>query len=177
VAAATVGAVDVLLAVEQLVGRMPLVVSGGFMLPSILAVILGCPGLAEQFGRVSRLTIGPGGALVPSGGALMLASALGALVLALVVVGHSSETSCVSGFGDGGPRRADDGIVNFAPDHAGGGLPVHHQREQGVPMATPPHAGASERSTFAVRRGDARVLGCMEGGGSRAPAGSFPGLA
>jgi hypothetical protein len=31
--------------------------------------------------------------------------ALGALVLALVVVGHSSETSCVSGFGEGGPRR------------------------------------------------------------------------
>jgi hypothetical protein len=66
---------------------MPLVVGGGFMPPSILAVILGCLGLAEQLGRVGRLAIGPRGPLVPSGGALMLAP-LGALVVAPVVVGH-----------------------------------------------------------------------------------------
>ena len=53
--AAATGAVDVLLAVEQLVGRMPLVVSGGFMPPSILAVVLCRTGLAEQLGRVGRL--------------------------------------------------------------------------------------------------------------------------
>jgi hypothetical protein len=75
---------------------MPLVVSIGFMPPSILAVILACLGLAEQLGRVSRLAIGPGGPLVPSGGALMLAPALGALVVALVIVGHSKEPSSVS---------------------------------------------------------------------------------
>jgi hypothetical protein len=76
---------------SELVGPMPLVVSGGFMPPSILAVILSCLGLAEQFGRVGRLAIGPGGPLVPSGGALMAAPALGALV----VVGHSREPSSV----------------------------------------------------------------------------------
>ena len=54
------------------------------MAPSILAVILGCPGLAEQLGRFARLTIGPGGPLVPSGGVLMLAP-LDALFVALVV--------------------------------------------------------------------------------------------
>jgi hypothetical protein len=85
----------VLLAVEQLVGRVPLVVSGGFMPPSILAVILGCLGLAEQLGRVGRLAIGPGGLLVCSGGALVLAPALGALVVAPLVVGHSREPSSV----------------------------------------------------------------------------------
>jgi hypothetical protein len=47
-------AVDVLLAVEQLVGPMPLVVSVGFMPSSILAVILGCLGLAEPLCRVGR---------------------------------------------------------------------------------------------------------------------------
>jgi len=57
------------------------------MPPSILAVILGRPGLAEPLGRIGRLPIGPGGALVPSGGALMLAP-LCALVVVLVVVGH-----------------------------------------------------------------------------------------
>jgi hypothetical protein len=72
---------------------MPLVVSVGFMPPSILAVILGCLGLAEPLGRVGRLAIGSGGPLVPSGGALMLAPALGALVVALVVIGHSREPS------------------------------------------------------------------------------------
>jgi hypothetical protein len=75
---------------------MPLVVSIGFMPPSILAVILACLGLAEQLGRGSRLAIGPGGPLVPSGGAQMLAPALGALVVALVIVGHSKEPSSVS---------------------------------------------------------------------------------
>ncbi len=57
------------------------------MPPSILAVILGRPGVAETLGRVGRLPIGPGGALVPGGGALML-EPLRALVVALVVVGH-----------------------------------------------------------------------------------------
>jgi hypothetical protein len=85
-------AVDVLLAVGQLVGPMPLVVSVGFMPSSILAVILGCLGLAEPLCRVGRLAIGPGGPLVPSGGALMLAPASSALVV-LVVVGHSREPS------------------------------------------------------------------------------------
>jgi hypothetical protein len=65
---------------------MPLVVGSGFMPPSILAVILGCPGLAEHLGRVGRLAIGPRGSLVPGGSALMLAP-LGALV-ACVLVGH-----------------------------------------------------------------------------------------
>jgi hypothetical protein len=80
-------------AIEQLVGPTPLVVSVGFMPPSILAVILGCLGLAEYLGRVRRLSIGPSGPLVPSGGALMLAPALGALEVAVVVVGHSREPS------------------------------------------------------------------------------------
>jgi hypothetical protein len=84
--------IDVLLAVEQLVGPVPLVVSGGFMPPSILAVILCCTSLAEQLGRVGCLAVRPGGALMPGRGALTLASALGALV----PVGHSSEISCVS---------------------------------------------------------------------------------
>ena len=83
---------------------MPLVVSGGFMTPSILAVILSCLGLAEQVGRVGRLAIGPGGLLVASRGALMLAPALGALVVAPLVVGHSREPSSVLCFGEGGPR-------------------------------------------------------------------------
>jgi hypothetical protein len=72
---------------------MPLVVSGVFMPPSILTVILGCPGVAEQLGRVGRLAIDPGGPLVACGGALVLASSLSALLVALLVVGHSSETS------------------------------------------------------------------------------------
>lgn len=85
-------AVDALLVVESLVAPTSLVVSGGFMPPSILAVILGCPGLAEPLGRVGRLPIGPGGALVPSGGTLTLAP-LPALVVALVVLGHLREPS------------------------------------------------------------------------------------
>jgi len=72
---------------------MPLVVSGVFMPASILAVILGRARLAEQLGRVGRLAIGPGGPLVACGGALVPASSLSALVVALLVVGHSSETS------------------------------------------------------------------------------------
>jgi hypothetical protein len=66
------------------------------MTPSILAVILGRPRLAEPLGRLGRLPIGPGGALVPSGGALMLAP-LCALVVALVVVGHRREPSSTGG--------------------------------------------------------------------------------
>jgi hypothetical protein len=75
---------------------VPFVVSGGFMPPSILAVILGCLGLAEQLGRVGRLAIGPGGLLVPGGGALMLAPALAGLVVGSLVVRHLREpTSCM----------------------------------------------------------------------------------
>jgi hypothetical protein len=44
---------------RRLAGATPLVVSGGFMPPSIIAVILGFPGLAEQIGGVGRLAIGP----------------------------------------------------------------------------------------------------------------------
>ena len=66
---------------------MPLVVSAGFMAPSIVAVTLGRLGLTEQIGRVGRVTIGPGGPLMSGGGALM-STALGAVVVALVVVGH-----------------------------------------------------------------------------------------
>ena len=69
---------------------MPLVVGGGFMPARILAVILGCIGLAEQLGRVGRLAIGPGGPLVPGGGALMPAPAL---VVPVLVVGHWTERS------------------------------------------------------------------------------------
>jgi hypothetical protein len=79
---------------RRLVGPTPLVVSGGFMPPSIIAVILGFPGLAEQFGRVGGLAIGPGGPLVPGGGALMLAP-LGALVVALLVISQSREPTSV----------------------------------------------------------------------------------
>jgi hypothetical protein len=60
------------------------------MPPSIIAVILSFPGLAEQLGGVGGFAIGPGRPLVPRGGALTLAP-LGALVAALVVVGHSRE--------------------------------------------------------------------------------------
>jgi hypothetical protein len=60
------------------------------MAPSILALILGRPRLAEQLGRFGRLTIGPGRPLVSSGGALMLAP-LDALVVALVVVRHPRQ--------------------------------------------------------------------------------------
>jgi hypothetical protein len=95
---------------EQLVGPMPLVVSVGFMPPSILAVILGCLGLAEYLGRVRRLSIGPSGPLVPSGGALMLAPALGALEVALVVVGHSREPSS-EGWGRLVGAELDAGVV------------------------------------------------------------------
>ena len=94
-------AVDVFLAVEQLVGRMPLVVSVGFMPPSIVAVILGCLGFAEQVGRVGCLAIGPSGTLVPSGGALMLAPAFGALE----AVGHSGEPTARGGPGLVGAQR------------------------------------------------------------------------
>jgi hypothetical protein len=86
-----------LLASRRLVGPTPLVVSGGFMPPSIIAVILSFPGLAEQLGGVGGLAIGPGRPLVPRGGALTLAP-LGALV----VVGHSREPTSVSRFEDVG---------------------------------------------------------------------------
>jgi hypothetical protein len=66
------------------------------MPPSILAVILGRPGLAEPLGRIGRLPIGPGGALVPGGGAPMPAP-LYALVVALVVVGHPREPNSTGG--------------------------------------------------------------------------------
>jgi hypothetical protein len=82
---------------RRLVGPTPLVVSGRFMPPSIIAVILSFPGLAEQLGGVGGLAIGPGGPLVPGGGALMLAP-LGALVVALVVVGHSREPTSLGRF-------------------------------------------------------------------------------
>ena len=65
---------------------MPLVVSVGFVPPSIVAVSFGRLGLTEQIGRVGRLAIRPGGPLVPCGRALVPAP-LGALV---VVVGHST---------------------------------------------------------------------------------------
>ena len=65
-------------------------------------MILSFPGLAEQLGRVGGLAIGPGGPLVPGGGALTLAP-LGALVVALVVVGHSREPTSGFAFGGGGP--------------------------------------------------------------------------
>jgi len=76
--------------VETLIGATPLVVSGGFMPPSIIAVILSCLGLSEQLGRVGRFAIGPGGPLVRGGGALMLAP-----LRALGVVGHSREPTSV----------------------------------------------------------------------------------
>ena len=66
---------------------MPLVVGVGFMAPSIFAVILGCPALTEQLRRFGRFSIGPGGPLVPSGVALMLAP------LDALIVGHSREPS------------------------------------------------------------------------------------
>jgi hypothetical protein len=66
------------------------------MAPSILAVILGRPGLADPLGRIGRLPIGPGGTLVPGGGALMLAP-LYALVVALSVFGHPREPSSTGG--------------------------------------------------------------------------------
>ena len=72
---------------------MPLVVSVSFMPTSILAVILGCLGLAEHLGRVGCFTIGSGGSLMPGGGPLMLAPAPRALVAALLVVRHSTEAS------------------------------------------------------------------------------------
>jgi hypothetical protein len=74
----------------QLAGAASFVVSGRFMPPSILAVLLCGPGLAEQLGRVGRLPIGPGGPLVRSGRALM-PTPLCALVVALVVVGHPRQ--------------------------------------------------------------------------------------
>src|ERR671910_2114521 len=75
---------------ETLIGATPLVVSGGFMSPSVIAVILSCLGLSEQLGRVGRFAIGPGGPLVRGGGALMLAP-LRPLGVELGVVGHSRE--------------------------------------------------------------------------------------
>ena len=74
---------------QTLVGPMPLVVSVGFVPPSILSVSFGRLGLTEQIGRVGRLAIRPGGPLVPCGGPLVPAP-LAALV---VVVGHSTEPS------------------------------------------------------------------------------------
>ena len=59
----------------------------------IFAMILGCPGIAEQVGRVGRLAIGPGGPLVPGGCALMPVPALAALLVPVVVVGHLTEPS------------------------------------------------------------------------------------
>jgi hypothetical protein len=97
---------------------MPLLVSGSFMPPSILAVILGCPGFAEQLGRVGRLAIGPGSPLVPCGRALVLASALGALVVALLVVGHPSETSSNRRFR---ARGRPDGRANYGKGRVGTG--------------------------------------------------------
>ena len=71
---------------------MPLVVSGGFMPPSIVAVILSFPGLAEQLGGVGGLAIAPGGPFVPGGDALMPAP-LRALLVAFAVVGHTREAT------------------------------------------------------------------------------------
>ena len=72
----------------QLVGMAPLVVGVRFMSPSVLAVILGCLGLAESVGGVGGLAVGPSGAFMPSGGALMLLTPLGTLVAASRVIAH-----------------------------------------------------------------------------------------
>lgn len=71
---------------------MPLVVSSGFMPPSIIAAILSFPGMAEQLGGVGGLAIATGGPLVP-GGVTLMPAPLGALLVALAVVGHSREAT------------------------------------------------------------------------------------
>jgi hypothetical protein len=61
------------------------------MSPSVLAVILGCVGLAEQVGEVGGLAVGPSGAFMPGGCALMLMATPGTLVVVFTVIGHLEE--------------------------------------------------------------------------------------
>ena len=71
-----------------LVGLVALVVGVAFLLPSGLAVTLGCLGVAKHLGGVGRLALGAGGPLVGGGGAPVHPAPAPDVLVMLVVAGH-----------------------------------------------------------------------------------------
>ena len=76
----------------QLVGSAPLVVGLLLVSPSVLAVVLRGTGFTEDVGGLGSLTVGPCGALMPSGRTLVLTTP-GPLVIVFTVIRHRRSLS------------------------------------------------------------------------------------
>jgi hypothetical protein len=69
------------------------------MSAGVLAVVLGGLGFIEKVGSLGGLAVGPGGALVLARRTLVLAAALGTLVIVSTIVGHRKMESTSGGTG------------------------------------------------------------------------------